>query len=243
MRKTVASCLLLLFLGAFLVVIIEAAPARSPQEQEPVAVITSPRDRAVVRDKVSIQGTATHPEFWKYEVAYGPEPNPGDQWILMGEVHETQVVDNVLETWDTTLLPDGSYSLRLRVVRRDGNYQEYFVRQISVANTQPTDTPPPPPPPVTPPPTDTPTPLPPTPTILIELPVLPSPTPRPLTTAAPVITPTPTPAPSFFNIELPDLGGAFCWGAGATAFAFLLVGLLALLRRLLSLLFSLLRRR
>jgi hypothetical protein len=241
MRKAVAFCLLLLLLGVFLVAVIEAAPAHSPQEQGPEAVITSPRDRAVVRDKVSIQGTATHPEFWKYEVAYGPEPNPSDQWILIGMVHETQVVDNVLETWDTTLLSDGNYSLRLRVVRRDGNYQEYFVREVAVANTQPTDTPLPPP--VTPTPTNTPTPLPPTPTIVIELPVLPSPTSQPLATIAPVIRPTPTSEPSFFNIELPDLGGAFCWGAGAAAFAFLLVGLLALLRRLFSLLFSLLRRR
>jgi len=233
MRKMVASCLLLLLVGVSLVVVIEAAPGRSPQEQGPEAVITSPRDRAVVRDKVSIRGTATHPEFWKYEVAYGPEPNPGDQWTLIGAVHETQVVDNVLETWDTTLLPDGNYSLRLRVVRRDGNYQEYFVREIAVANAQPTDTPTPE---VTPTPTNTPTPLPPTPTIVITLPVLPSPTPRPLLTVAPVVQPTPTPAPSFFNIELPDLGGAFCWGAGAAAFLFLLVGLLALLRRLFSLL-------
>jgi len=235
MRKMVASCWLLLLLGAFLVVVIEAAPGRSPQEQGPEAVITSPRDRAVVRDKVSIRGTATHPEFWKYEVAYGPEPNPGDQWVLIGAVQETQVVDNVLETWDTTLLPDGNYSLRLRVVRRDGNYDEYFVREIAVANAQPTDTPTAPA--VTPTPTNTPTPLPPTPTIVIELPVLPSPTPRPLPTVAQVIKPTPTPAPSFFNIKLPDLGGAFCWGAGAAAFAFLLVGLLTLLRRLFSLLF------
>jgi cell division septation protein DedD len=234
MRKTAAAGLLLALLGVFLVVIIEAAPGRSPQEQEPEAVITSPRDRAVVRGRVSIQGTATHPEFWKYEVAYGPEPNPGDQWTLIGVVHETPVVDNVLETWDTTLLPDGNYSLRLRVVRRDGNYQEYFVREIAVANAEPTDTPTPE---VTPTPTNTPTPLPPTPTIIIELPVLPSPTPRPLPTVAQVIKPTATPEPSFFSIQLPDLGGAFCWGVGAAAFAFLLLGLLTLLRRLFSLLF------
>ena len=235
MRKTVASCLLLLLLGVFLVVLIEAAPGRSPQEQGAEAVITSPRDRAEARDKVSIRGTATHPDFWKYEVAYGPEPNPGDQWILIGAVHETQVVDNVLETWDTTLLPDGNYSLRLRVVRRDGNYQEYFVREVAVANAVPTDTPTPE---VTPTPTVTPTPLPPTPTIVIELPILPSPTPQALATVAPVLRPTPTSEPSFFGgIKLPEVGGAFCWGAGAAAFAFLVVGLLALLRRLFLLLF------
>ncbi len=232
MRKVVAFCCLWLF-GALWVAGIEAAPGYSPQEQGPQAVITSPRDRAEVRGRVSIQGTATHPEFWKYEVAYGPEPNPGDQWILIGAVHETQVVDNVLETWDTTLVPDGNYSLRLRVVRRDGNYQEYFVREITVANARPTDTPTPA---ATPTPTPTPTPLPPTPTIVITLPVLPSPTPRPLSTIAPPIRPTPTSAPSFFNINVSNLGGAFCWGAGAAAFLFLLVGFLALLRRLVSLL-------
>jgi hypothetical protein len=118
-------------------------------------------------------------------------------------------------------------------VRRDGNYQEYFVREIAIANTQPTDTPTPE---VTPTPTDTPTPLPPTPTIIIELPILPSPTFQPLPTIASVIGPTPTPAPSFFNINVPDLGEALCWGAGVAAFAFLLVGLLALLRRLFLLL-------
>jgi len=37
-------------------------------------------------------------------------------------------------------------------------------------------------------------------------------------------------------VNLPNLGGAFCWGAGAAAFVFLLVGLLALLRRLFLLL-------
>jgi hypothetical protein len=58
-----------------------------------------------------------------------------------------------------------------------------------------------------------------------------------------VIRPTPTPEPSFFNIKLPNLGGAFLWGVGVAAFAFVLVGFLALVRRLFSLLFSLLRRR
>ena len=51
------------------------------------------------------------------------------------------MVDGLLETWDTTIIPDGSYSLRLRVVNRTGNYREIFVRGISVANAAPTETP------------------------------------------------------------------------------------------------------
>ncbi|MFN2168984.1 MAG: hypothetical protein ACK2U9_22350, partial [Anaerolineae bacterium] len=42
--------------------------------------ITSPRDRSTVRGLVPVEGSATHPQFQKYEIHYGPEPNPGDQW-------------------------------------------------------------------------------------------------------------------------------------------------------------------
>ena len=38
-------------------------------------------------------------------------------------------------------MPDGAYQLRLRVVLRDGNYHEYFVRNVSVSNTVPIATP------------------------------------------------------------------------------------------------------
>jgi len=208
-----------------------------PRSQEAQGVITSPRSGAVVRGKVVITGTATHPDFWKYEVHYMPEPSPTGQWILIGSVHEyTPVVDGRLEIWetDTGLVPDGVYSLRLRVVRRDGNYDEYYVRNITVANQTPTETPTPQ---VqdTPTPTVTPTPLPPTPTVIIEQPVVPTPTPHP----SPSITPTPQPTPTILTeLSARRLGGAICYG-GATALGlFLVVGVLFVLKWLLSLIFS-----
>jgi len=135
---------------------------------------------------VPISGIATHPNFWKYEVHYAPEPNPGNQWFLIG-VHEQPVIDGVLDVWDTTVIPDGTYSLRLRVVRRDGNYDEYFVRQLLVANQLPTETPTPATPPT---PTATPTPLP-TPTpVKVEQPSIPTPTPAPSPSPTPAIGPT-----------------------------------------------------
>ena len=39
---------------------------------------------------------------------------------------------------DTTTLADGFYDLRLRVVYRDGNYDEYYVSRLQVANQTPT---------------------------------------------------------------------------------------------------------
>jgi len=117
------------------------ALAAEPSLQVAPAEITSPSDNAVVRGTVPIVGTAYDPEFWKYEVHFAPEPNPLDKWTLIGSVHETQVIDGLLETWETTVIPDGMYTLRLRVVNRTGNYREVFVRGILVSNAAPTETP------------------------------------------------------------------------------------------------------
>ena len=38
--------------------------------------------------------------------------------------------------WDTTPFPDGKHQLRLRVVRSDGNYDEYFT-PVTIANATP----------------------------------------------------------------------------------------------------------
>ena len=157
-KNVLALCLLAVLFVEPSIARLEAAPLQRG------AVITSPQDRDVVRGLLVIKGTATSANFWKYEIHYAPEPNPTDQWMLVGDVHELQVTDGRLETWDTSLAPDGTYSLRLRVVRADGNYDEYYVRQISVANAQPKETETPT---ATPTPAASPTPMPPPPTVII----------------------------------------------------------------------------
>src|SRR5512139_1412005 len=155
--------------------------------------ITSPRDRAAVRGLVPIEGSATHPQFQKYEIHYGPEPNPGDQWTpITGSPFTVPVVQGRLGLWDTTIIPDGLYSLRLRVVRLDGNYEDYFVRGVMVSNTRPTEAPTRAPTPTAAGPTDTPAP---TPTIVIGVPTVVSPTPKPSSTPPPTPLPSDTPQP------------------------------------------------
>jgi hypothetical protein len=183
--------------------------------------ITSPRDQAAVRGLVPIEGSATHPQFQKYEIHYGPQPNPGDQWTpIGGSPFTVPVVQGRLGLWDTTIIPDGVYSLRLRVVRLDGNYDEYFVRGIQVSNTQPTETPTPQATPTPAPPTDTPAP---TPTIVIGVPTISSPTPRPSATPLPTAPPTDTPEP--MNLPFQNVSDAACWGTVATLAVFVGIGL------------------
>ncbi|MGC8836975.1 MAG: hypothetical protein ACP5UM_01045 [Anaerolineae bacterium] len=240
-RWSAAWILLILGVALGVPLAVHAGPAQEPPGQGTVAVITSPKDNAILRGRVVITGSADDPNFWKYEVHYAREP-VAENWVLIGTVHEQPVLNGVLETWDTTLVPDGAYSLRLRVVRRDGNYDEWYVRGLSVANAQPTETPTP----VveaTPTPTITPTPLPPTPTVVIEQPVVPTPTPRPTPTPGPLLPPpeqASSPAAAFNPAKL---GGAFCYGALLAVGAFVAIGVLALVRKLLVGLWALIRRR
>ncbi len=136
MKKAWLAAVILLF---WLVAWSTAGAEPNPQAL-PIA-ITSPSQNAVVRGTVPIVGTAADNAFWKYEVYFAAEPVPNDQWTFLGTVHERPVIDGLLETWETAGLPDGRYSIKLRVVDRTGNYREVIARGITVANTLPTNTP------------------------------------------------------------------------------------------------------
>jgi hypothetical protein len=193
---------------------------------QPQGQITSPLDRSTVRGLVPIEGSATHPEFQKYEMHYGPEPNPGDQWTpIGGSPFTVPVVQGRLGLWDTTIISDGIYSLRLRLVRLDGNYAEYYVRGIQVANTRPTETPTAEPTETPSGPTETPAP---TPTVVIGVPTVASPTPKPTSTPLPTVPPTDTPEP--LDLPFQSVSDAACWGAQITLAGFVGIGLFFLLK-------------
>jgi hypothetical protein len=214
MRRTA----IILFLG----LLIAAFPVIQRTQAQTLGQITSPRDQAAVRGLVPIEGSATHPQFQKYEIHYGPQPNPGDQWTpIGGSPFTVPVVQGRLGLWDTTIIPDGLYSLRLRVVRLDGNYDEYFVRGIQVNNTLPTETPTPAQTPTPAPPTNTPLP---TQTVVIGVPTVSSPTPRPSATPVPTAPPTETVEPPV-DVPFGSISDAACWGTGITAAIFVGIGL------------------
>jgi len=250
MRRTVAF-LLVLFVLLSLVATTWAGPRAIPRAQTTQAAITSPQPFEALRGRVTISGTALHPQFQRYELYFKVEP--GEDWIFIGEAHFEQVSSGVLGFWDTASLPDGTYSLRLRVVRLDGNYEEAFVRQVLVANTQPTPTPTSE---ITPTPTLTPTPQPPTPTVVIEVPVILMPTPGPTPTLSPAEGEAPAEAAEgaeggdgglfglnrlLGQINLGDVGNAFVLGAKYALTAFLAMGAYFVLKRLLGWLWARIR--
>lgn len=119
-----------------------AAPQVIAQQQNG---ISEPESGAVLSGMVSIQGTATHEQFLRYELAF----SNGSDWLVFAE-GQRPVVNGTLAVWDTTIgqpsnpvFPDGVYRLRLRVVRQDYNYDEYFVNNLILSNAMtptPTET-------------------------------------------------------------------------------------------------------
>lgn len=110
--------------------------------------ITEPASGEVISGVITVRGTAVHPDYLRYELAFLQQDVPGAEWIVFAEGAE-QVPDGVLAVWDTTVgraigspvFPDGRYQLRLRVVKTDFNYDEYFVTDLVIQNEGPTATP------------------------------------------------------------------------------------------------------
>ena len=86
--------------------------------------INSPKAGDKVSGLVPIVGTADFdPErvqFYKLELGKGDAQNP--EWVTLGEVGKSPVVNGTLEMLHADALPPGEYSLRLIVVQWDGNY-------------------------------------------------------------------------------------------------------------------------
>ena len=223
MRRLVIGLALVAMVVAPGVLTVRAGPVL----QQGQVQIISPEVSMEVRGIVPIIGSASVPDFdyYKVEFGYGPDPS---QWALIGSMHETPVVNGQLEIWDTTTLPDDVYSLRLRAVKHDGNYGEFFVRQVRIANTLPTQTP-------------TPTA---TATRHVLAPTLPA-TPRATATlqiiapTAALLMPTATPTLSrpqqrgALPVDPKGWSQAFCSGALAMGAVFMLLGIVCGLRRLL----------
>jgi hypothetical protein len=109
----------------------------APHGQDSRPIIAQPEQDAVVRGVVQVVGSATHPQFQRYELYYAPWPVPGDNsWIFIGpDAHFQQQPLGLLGTWDSRAVPDGAYALRVRVVKADANYIDSEPRKVTVANT------------------------------------------------------------------------------------------------------------
>jgi uncharacterized surface protein with fasciclin (FAS1) repeats len=99
------------------------APAAHPNG------ITAPTAGATVKGSVDVKGHAGDPRFskWQLDLLPGGDPNAA-VFLAVGKEH-----GDFGYKLDTVGLPNGEHALRLRVVRDDGNYDEYVTKFI-IAN-------------------------------------------------------------------------------------------------------------
>jgi hypothetical protein len=105
------------------------------------AEIRQPSAGQSVSGVVSIVGTASHPAFESYELAFGFDPDPTDTWFAIGEALDTPVIDGRLAIWDSSGISDGAYRIRLLVHLQGQDPLEAIVSGIQVRNYTPTEVP------------------------------------------------------------------------------------------------------
>jgi hypothetical protein len=230
LRATLAGVARAVRLIALISVVVLAArpPERTLAQDQGVIVITAPTAGATISGTASIVGTASHPQFQRYELAFGYDPNVTNSWFSLQEPATLPVTEDLLGRWNTSGIADGTYILRLRVYTSERSFLEAFVPGVRVQNTQPvlvaSATPlMSPTPPATSPGEPTPTPE-----VIALSPIAPSRAPE-----RPGNTPSGTGLDGMAaGLNAADLRGAFVEGARLALAAFGLIGLYTGLRAL-----------
>ncbi len=223
-----------LVVGMILVVVMFAGgtPGLAMPSLQARSIITYPTDGATVSGVVEVTGIATHPNMNFYQLRYapGPEATGDSQWVDFAIVEGAQVEDNVLGRWDTTVIPDGQYTLAMAVWgNNDAASYVTFVTRLTVNNAQPVPSPTPEEEQPTPEPMPTaeagPTPTP----VSIEQPATATPRPSPTPEGEEVEAGGTPAAGGEEQFDLPfsaeGLRGAFCNGVLITSMLFILWGL------------------
>jgi LysM repeat protein len=94
--------------------------------------ITAPSEGSTVSGEVAVMGTATIGNFNRYELHFRPVTADDSAYTFFDDGVEP-VINGQLGVWETRDLEPDTYILRLRVVRDDGNYAEYFASNITVS--------------------------------------------------------------------------------------------------------------
>ena len=169
-------------------------------------VIDSPHPGDVLQGVVPIVGSTAIDGFVSADISFTYADDPTGTWFLIAKSLQP-ISKSTLVTWDTTVITDGNYVLRLQVTLVDGNMREFLVPELRVRNYTPIETP-------------------------IPLPMVPEPTPFP--TAAPTLTPFPTPTGLARNpatLAPMDVSASIIYGGLAAILAFIILGIYLWLRR------------
>jgi hypothetical protein len=201
-----------LFAGLLLLLLI--VPGRA-SAQATGPVVSAPVSGQVLRGVVEIRGTSAVDGFFSAELSFAYASDSSQTWFLIASLDQP-ASDGLLAAWDTNLITDGDYDLRLRVTLQDGTSLETLVTDLHIRNLVPTET-------VTP-----------TPTVTPEFDETPVPTVAPTYTPVPTSTRRPSPTPLPPNpaaVTQPEIASSLTRGLLVAFLVFVVIGLFLRLRR------------
>jgi hypothetical protein len=96
-------------------------------------VVDSPRPGDALQGQVVINGTTDLEGFQSYEVSFAYQQDATSTWFPLYSGKEA-VKEGALATWDTTIISDGTYRLRVMVFLGDGRAVQTVVSGLRVRN-------------------------------------------------------------------------------------------------------------
>ncbi len=127
----------LLIVGLLLLKLLSASALAHAQDVAAPS-ITSPGNGEYLGGKVQVKGTTQIPGFASSELDFGYAGDPTGTWFVI-QTASLPGTNDTLGVWDTTLITDGDYSLRLRVMLQDGSSKDSVVT-VRVRNYTPLPT-------------------------------------------------------------------------------------------------------
>ena len=200
---------------AVLLILAFSNPGRASAQAETGIRITSPVSGATLRGLVDISGTTAVDGFFSAELSFAYASSLTPTWFLIASINQP-LSDGLLAQWDTNLITDGDYDLRLRVTLQDGSVLDSVVNGLRIRNLTPTET-------ITSVPTITP-----------EFYETAAPTSPPTFTPVPTATRRPTPTPLPPNpaaVTQPEITSSLICGLIIAFLVFVVIGFLLRLRR------------
>jgi hypothetical protein len=114
------------------------APRAAPTETAtatviPTAAILSPSAGQAVQGSVPVIVFSDIQGFQSAELSFGYTNDQTGTWFLIAQ-NDQPITNGEIGTWDTNLITDGNYNLRMEVVLQDGNRVDTAVTGVRVRN-------------------------------------------------------------------------------------------------------------
>lgn len=103
------------------------------QQTIPEPILDQPLPGQALQGVVSIHGSTAVDGFASAQIEFRFENDPAQTWFLIQE--DIPAVENgVLAGWDTTTITDGTYRIRLKVLKNDGSVVTVEIAGLRVRN-------------------------------------------------------------------------------------------------------------